>query len=139
MSNDSIHHDGLVTRYARWVVRWRLPILVASLLAVVAAASGGRFLGFSNDYRVFFSDENPQMAAFEALQDVYTKNDNILIALAPEDGNVFTRETLAAVEELTAEAWKLPHVLRVDALTNYQHTEADEDDLLVEDLVLDAA
>ena len=139
MSNDSIHHDGLVTRYARWVVRWRLPILVASLLAVVAAASGGRFLGFSNDYRVFFGDDNPQMAAFEALQDVYTKNDNILIALAPEDGNVFTRETLAAVEELTAEAWKLPHVLRVDALTNYQHTEADEDDLLVEDLVLDAA
>jgi predicted RND superfamily exporter protein len=139
MHDQRIEKNSLAARYGRWLIRWRGPVLLASLIGVIAAASGGRFLGFSNDYRAFFSDENPQMAAFEGLQNIYTKNDNILIAVAPEDGDVFTRETLTAVEELTAEAWKLPYVLRVDALTNYQHTEATEDDLLVRDLVVDAA
>ena len=102
---------------------------------VAAAASGGRFLQFSNNYRVFFSEENPQLQAFDALQNKYIKNDNAMIALAPKNGKVFTRETLAAVEELTKEAWQIPYSIRVDSVTNFQYTWADGDDLVVEDLV----
>jgi predicted RND superfamily exporter protein len=130
--------DSWVTAYARWVIRWRVPVIIASLGLAVAAASGGRFIGFSTDYRVFFSDENPQLEAFEALQNVYTKNDNILFVVEPEDGNAFSAATLSAVEELTAEAWKIPFAIRVDAVTNFQHTRAEEDDLVVEDLVRNA-
>ena len=74
---------------------------------VGAVASGGRYLDFSSDYRVFFSDENPQLQAFDALQNTYTKNDNVMIALAPKNGQVFTRENLAAVEELTKQSWQI--------------------------------
>ena len=122
-----------------WVIRWRWWIIPFTLLLVVAAASGARFLKFSTNYRVFFSEDNPQLMAFEALQDTYTKNDNILFVIAPEDGRVFTRETLAVIEELTRAAWQVPYSLRVDSLTNFQHTWAEEDDLVVEDLVENAA
>ena len=44
-------------------------------------------------------------------------------------------QVLDAVEFLTLEAWQLPFVLRVDSITNYQHTTATEDDLIVADLV----
>ena len=83
--------------------------------------------------------DNPQLTAFETLQNVYTKNDNVLFVIAPKDGKVFTAEALSAVEELTNEAWKLPYALRVDAITNFQHTLAEEDDLIVKDLVEDPA
>ncbi|MEW8030175.1 MAG: MMPL family transporter, partial [Candidatus Thiodiazotropha sp.] len=53
------------------------------------------------------------------------------------DGKVFTRETLSAVAELTKESWQIPYSLRVDSITNFQHTHAEGDDLIVEDLVLD--
>ena len=66
--------------------------------------------------------------AFDKLQDVYTKNDNVLIVLKPKDGDVFTNETLAAVEELTEKAWLIPFALRVDGLSNFQHTYANEDE-----------
>lgn len=123
--------------YGDWVVRWRYAVLLVTVLLVAVAASGGRFLTFKTDYRVFFSEDNPQLLAFEELQNTYTKTDNVLIVLAPEDGNVFTRETLASVATLTKAAWQLPYSLRVDSLTNYQHTRAVGDDLIVADLVPD--
>ncbi len=120
------------------LVRWRWLFLVAALILALTAASGVRFLGFSNDYRVFFSEENPQLLAFENLQNVYTKSDNVLFVLAPADGKVFTPETLSAIEWLTQQAWQIPYSIRVDSVTNFQHTYAEGDDLIVEDLVSDA-
>jgi predicted RND superfamily exporter protein len=124
--------------YGEWVIRFRWWIILATLLVVAVAASGARFLDFSSDYRVFFSKENPQMQAFDALQNTYTKNDNVMIALAPKNGQVFTRENLAAIEELTKQAWQIPYSIRVESVTNFQHSWADGDGLVVEDLVKNA-
>ncbi|MEL6123940.1 MAG: efflux RND transporter permease subunit, partial [Bacteroidota bacterium] len=57
-----------------------------------------------------------------------------LIVLSPKDKNVFTRENLTAIEELTTEVWNTPYSSRVDAVTNFQYTRAEEDDLYVDDL-----
>ena len=127
----------MVERYAAWVVRNRWLVLIASILCTLALASGGRFLSFTNDYRVFFSKENPQLIAFEETQDAYTKSDNVLIMIEPKDGDVFTQATLAAIMDLTERAWQIPNSIRVDSLTNYQHMIAEEDDLIVSDLVED--
>ncbi len=129
--------DG--ARLGKWVIRFRWLIIIGSIALTMGAASGARFLGFSTDYRVFFGKENPQLQAFEQLQNTYTKNDNVLFAIAPENGQVFSRETLAVVEKLTHEAWQIPYSLRVDSVTNFQHSWADGDELIVENLVNNAS
>lgn len=121
------------------VIRYRWVIVLLTLAAVAVAGSGGRFLGFSTDYRVFFSEDNPQLQAFETLQNTYTKNDNIMLVLAPKDQKVFTRKTLSVVEGLTRDSWQIPYSIRVDSISNFQHTRADADGLVVEDLVKGAA
>jgi len=131
-------NTNLNNGFGSWVIRFRWLIVPATLFLVFAAASGGRFLGFSTDYRVFFSENNPQLLAFEALQNTYTKNDNVMFAIEPKDGKVFTRKTLAIIEEITAASWKIPHSIRVDSVTNFQYTWADGDDLVVQDLVENA-
>jgi len=125
--------------FSRGVLAHRWWIIVGTLLIVTGLGTGARLITFSNDYRMFFSEENPQLRAFEALQDTYTKNDNVLFVIAPKDGRIFKRETLATIEWLTKEAWQIPYSIRVDSVTNFQHTSADGDDLLVRDLVVDAA
>jgi len=125
--------------FGEGVIRFRWWIILSTILLVMAAASGARFLGFSTDYRAYFSKGNPQLEAFERIQNTYTKNDNAMIALAPKNGKVFTREFLAVVEEVTKAAWQTPYSIRVDSVTNFQHTWANGDDLVVEDLVENAS
>jgi uncharacterized protein len=124
--------------FSNRVIQWRLPIIILCLILVALAASGGKLLTFTTNYRVFFSEDNPQLKAFESLENTYSKNDNVMFVLAPKDGNVFTRKTLTTVKKLTEGAWQIPYSTRVDSITNFQHTEAEEDDLIVRDLVLDA-
>ena len=127
--------NGYASAFAEWVIRWRWLVLIGSIAVAMIAGSGGERLVFNNDYRVFFAEDNPELLAFEKLQRTYTKIDNVLFAIAPRKGTVFTPEILDAVEFLTLEAWQLPFVLRVDSITNYQHTTATDDDLIVADLV----
>ena len=136
MSSDTPRFtDRLAQRLGRFVTRRPWVAIVATLLLAIGASSGARFLAFSNNYRVFFSPENPELVAFDDFQNTYTKNDNILFVIQPAEGAVFEPELVDALEWLTAEAWKIPYAIRVDSVTNFQHSWADGDDLTVEDLV----
>ena len=126
-------------RFGELVIQYRWLVIIACLLLVGFMASGAKHLSMTTNYRVFFSEDNPQRMAFEALENTYTKNDNVMFVIAPEDGNVFSKKVMEAVYELTEKSWQVPYSSRVDSLTNYQHTEAEGDDLLVEDLVEDPA
>ena len=127
--------ESIVSRYARWVIRRRWWVLASALIITVAAGAGVRNLGLSTDYRTYFSDDNPDLVAYEEIENIYTRNDNVLFIIKPRDGDVFTARTLEAIRGLTEDAWQIPHSTRVDAITNFQHTWADGDNLIVEDLL----
>ncbi len=126
-------------RYANWIIKYRWLALLGTLVFAMILTMGGKNFGFNNDYQVFFSDENPQLKAFLALQAKYTKDDNVYVVIEPEKGKIFDREVLMAIEELVDSAWQTPYSSRVDAITNFQHTIAIEDDMYVDDLISDVA
>jgi len=121
--------------YGEWIVKWRWAVIILTILVALGAASGGRFLAFNTDYRVFFSADNPQLLAFQQLQETYTKIDNIEFVVESINGDAVTSDVMEAVEKLTQKAWLLPFALRVDSVSNFQHTTAKGDDLIVADLV----
>nr|VFJ76651.1 MAG: hypothetical protein BECKFW1821C_GA0114237_11074 [Candidatus Kentron sp. FW] len=124
----------MIERYGYWLIRWRYFVLLATLV-LVGFTTLGFPLKFDADYRAFFEKDNPELLAFDKLQNTYTNDENVLFVLAPEDGEVFTRKTLAAIQWLTKEAWQIPYSLRVDSITNFQHSYANGDDIIVGDLV----
>ena len=127
--------DAIEARIGRWVIAARWPIIVASLILVAVAASGAGRLDFSMDHRVYFSEDNPQLLAFEAFENTYGKSENIFFAVVPEDRDATSALALEAAEWITERAWNTPYSTRVDSITNFQHTTADGDDLVVRDLV----
>ena len=131
--------DQFSVNLTQLTLRYRWLVLLAALITAIGIGSGGKFLAFSNDYRDFFSSDNPELTAFEEVEATYTKNDNFFFVLEPADGKAFSKTTLTAVERLTAAAWKIPYASRVDSVTNFQYTYGLEDDLIVEDLISDAA
>ena len=127
----------VLEKYLSMILRFRWATLILSTIVMVCLVSGVRYVTISNDYRIMFSEENPQLVDYEALENTFTSSNRALIAVAPKNENVFTLETLAAIEEITEESWQLPYSSRVDSLTNYFYSYALEDDLLVEQLVDD--
>ena len=110
-------------------------VLLVVFSIIILSALGAKNLYFRGDYNIFFEGTNKQLMAFDEIQTTFAKTDNLAIVVAPEGGNVFTPETLTLIQNLTVDAWQIPYSSRVDSLANYQHTEAVEDDLLVEDLL----
>jgi predicted RND superfamily exporter protein len=127
--------DRWAIALAEFVIRRRWLVILATLAAIMAIGAGARHLEFSNNYRVFFGADNPELIAFETFQATYTKNDNILIVVQPKSGKLLTAAQAAVVERITAAAWKTPFAIRVDSISNFQHSWANGDDLTVEDLV----
>jgi uncharacterized protein len=124
-------------RIAAWLVRHRVVMFFAGLVAVTALTAGAQYLWFESSYRIFFKDDNAQLLAHDAIEAEYTKADNVAFILAPRDGRVFTRDTLRAVRELTEIGWTVPRSIRVDSISNFQYSYAEGDDLIVHDLVRD--
>ena len=127
------------TRLAALLVRRRYLFLFASLLLLLLLASGAGRLWFESSYKIFFSQDDPRLQAYEQMEADYTKADNVAFVLAPASGEVFEAEFLDSVIWLTEAAWQLPNSIRVDSISNFQYSHAEGDDLIVHDLVRDPA
>jgi predicted RND superfamily exporter protein len=127
--------DRFALAFAEKILLYPKITIFITLIIGALLASGVTRLQVSNNYRVFFSEKNPDLIAFEKFEGTYTKNDNFLFVLKPEDGQVFTQRNVDAVEQLTKKAWSIPFATRVDSVTNFQHSRAEGDDLIVEDLI----
>jgi uncharacterized protein len=120
-----------ITDHSYWVI-------AACVAIIVLVGTGTSQLKLVNSYKIFFNEDNKQLLAFEALENIYTKTDVLMITVEPKGGQIFTAKVLASLEQITEDAWQLPYAQRVDSLTNYQHTQVEDDDLYIDNLVLDA-
>ncbi len=125
----------LEERCARWAVAFRWPVIAVGTILVLLAGSGCLFLNFTTDYRIFFSKDNPELLAYEALESTYGKTDNILFMIVPDGGDATSEQALEALVWLTERAWQTPYSKRVDSMANFQRITADGDELSVRNLV----
>ena len=77
----------VLERASRWMLAHRIVVIAGAVACVAVSSLGLGRLGFKNDYRMFFSKENPELLAFESLQKTFTKADNVLIAVTPRRGD----------------------------------------------------
>ena len=89
--------DRFAAALTRRVIAHRGMVLIAAVLVAALIGSGASRLEFSTNYRVFFSEANPELQAFEELQNTYTKNDNFFFVVESESAAAFDRDTVAAV------------------------------------------
>ena len=126
-------------RIVDFLLKYRKHLALITLLVSAAMAAGLPHLYFEGDYKSFFDKSDPQLVALETLEDEYTKSDNLTILLKPSTGDIFNRRMLGIIETITEQSWLAPYSIRVDSLTNFQHSQASGDDLFVDALVPDAA
>ena len=69
-------------RYTAAILRRRWLVIALAGLLMLALTAGARFIGVTNDYRSLFDADNPQLAAFNAFENVYGATNTALIAVA---------------------------------------------------------
>lgn len=131
----AMKNSKFLNRYFDWVLKRRWLVLSISIVFVFCASAGLKSLGFKNNYRIFFSSNNPQLKALDNINAEFNESRNVYIAVEALDGDIFTNNNLEAIKNLVNKAWSTPYSTRVDAITNYQHTYAKKDDLFIENLV----
>lgn len=110
-------------------------ILLLCILLCMAALSGLPRLTLSSDSRVFFDPEDPGLVELEDFEQKYGQNNGVLMVVSAQGEKVASPHVLAAIGDLTARAWKLPHSTRVESLTNFPHVQSDADSFAVDELV----
>ncbi|MDH3588821.1 MAG: MMPL family transporter, partial [Gammaproteobacteria bacterium] len=114
----------------------RFTLAVWTVAAVVLGAGLLR-LTVTTDLRVYFSQDNPQLAALVELEDKYRRNDSIFF-LINADRTVYEAACLSLVHELTEAGWLLPHAFRSSSMTNYQYSRSNDDALVTRAIFGDA-
>ena len=126
---------------AEHLVRWRWLLFIASLLLLAwSTMSGLKRITFNSDTDGFFNKETNYYKDLLAYRDKYSNTGGrLVVVFAVKDGDIFTVDHLDMLEQFVEKAWLLPSVSRVDAITNYQHSEVNGDDLMLKDLVDNAS
>ena len=121
------------------ILRHPKRVILLTLLAALTLAVGMGRLSFTNEFRVYFSNDNPQLAALERMEADYGKQDAVFYYVRNPQGDLFNEEYLSLIHDLTEAGWLLPYAERVNSITNFQHTEARGDDLSTHYILRDKA
>ena len=63
--------------------------------------------------------------------------DTLSYVIKPNSGDIFQKDVLKLIHELTEISWKTPYSSRVSSLTNHQYTTVDGDDINIDDFISD--
>lgn len=107
-------------------------------MIIVVVGSGLLGLNFESGYKIFFGENDYYRVIHEEIQSEYTDSDNIAFIVGTNKSTLFTAKSLQAIEKLTSLSWDIPYAIRVDSITNFQHTDVDGDNLTVRDLIENA-
>ena len=131
--------DQLKANWAQWIVDRPIASTLIALLFCIPPSLGLLQLDITANPRTVLGEHHPVIQRLVELEYKYIEENNFLVMLKPQEGDIFNPDFLEILKRFTDDAWLLPQVRRVDSMTNFQYTESVDGDLVVTDLVEDPA
>ena len=133
-NNNNSKSNGLGTnpsserKFAAWLVSNRTLLLITTAIVVLISTTGVFGLSFNSDYRLLFNEDNPQLKAYDNLQSNFSQPEVMVFLVAPESGNIFQKESLQLIKQLSADAKDLPYAQGIQAITTFQRSQPQQVD-----------
>ena len=114
----------------------RILLLILSFALIILSNMGLQRLTFDGSTEFFFGEQHPNMVKWREFGNTYGSPNRALMMLRSKDGSSLLTHTkyLQALEETTAKLEQIKHIIRVESLSNYQHSWSQGDELFVEPL-----
>ena len=117
-----------ILAYRRMHILWMALVTLFFAACATGLTLGGKviFKGIKvdNSMEVWFADESTAWQGYKAFQAQFGNDEFVVIAFERED--IFTREALQKIDDLTRELEKNPNVSEVISLTNIEKIRGDE-------------
>lgn len=123
-------------RFVNFVVDRPWMALLCAFLLVAALFPGGQHIRADFSYRVWFAGDDPLIVEFDAFERRFGNDESTMVVMHSPSG-IFDEDSAKLLVDLTERMWKMPDVVRVDSLANFNWVHADGDDILVERLLPD--
>ena len=127
-------------RYGEWLVRWRWPVLGASLAVLLGLSVLATQQRYYNPFDIWFLPEDPALKAYLQLSRQYGKDDFVIVAFREPRGIFADSRTPELIVDLSERLERTRFVQKVDSLSTYQYirggvNKAGEEELSVEDFI----
>ncbi len=128
--------DGFVTRFTNLIKKYSKASFFTSLIFIAALAPGLRLFSEKYDVRIWFRETDPLIKTLNSFERQFGNDESVVVVMHAPEG-IFTPGPAQALREITEEMWKVPEVIRVESLSNYNYTYAIDDDIIVEPFFLE--
>jgi predicted RND superfamily exporter protein len=108
--------------------------LAISFVTMAALSMGLGKMTVNFTHTAFFRDTDPARQRFEAFERQFGNDDAVIVVVHSPSG-IFDKESTELMRKLTERMWRVPEVIRVDSLTNFQWVHAEGDEIEIEPLL----
>ncbi|HET8706270.1 MAG TPA: MMPL family transporter, partial [Pseudomonadales bacterium] len=117
------------------VIRYRLPVILATLLISLVASLGISKLILRTEFDLYFSDDDPQLANHRKVTSLFGNGDDFVLLLGKESGNLLNSADLEAIRQITEESRQIDFVRRVESVSNAEVAKFSEDEVQISNLI----
>lgn len=121
-------YELLVDHPGKWISVWVI-VIAGLLLALAVQTDNFTNFKYDNGPYLYFTEDNNDFMTLKRMETTFSPDTSLMFIYKPKEGDIFNSKSLAAIEEITEIAWTLPFVMRVDSISNFQHTEIVGDEL----------
>ena len=107
--------------FGKILVNHRIKVILGSLLIIFTISFGMKFLETPSGYRGFVEEDFKYYKDVLDLEEKYGNIDVLTFVVKPEKGNIFQKDVLSLIHELTEISWQTPYSSRVSSITNHQY------------------
>ena len=132
-----MNFEAQIEKYTEILLSHKLMVLIPTLMLILFATIGARYLEQPSGYRGFVETGQPNYEEILNLEEKYGMIDTLSYVIKPNSGDIFQKDVLSLIHELTEISWQTPYSSRVSSITNYQYTTVDGDDISISDFVDD--
>lgn len=127
--------DSAIVNYTNLIISNRFKTIFFLILIILITSSGLRFLETPSGYRGFVENEFTHYKNITNLEEKYGQIDVLSYAIKSYEGDIFQKDVLLLIEELTSNSWQTPYSSRVESITNHQYTKVNGDDIDIGDFI----
>jgi uncharacterized protein len=102
---------------ANWIYRWRYPLSIFTILGAIAFIPRANITHIDNDITAWFSKADPVYQDYERYRAEFGGTRALIVALKADSADrLFSRQTLAAIDQITGDIERVDTVQKVQSL-----------------------